>query len=144
MTKQIKALQVALYEWSKQTFTYKDDPVRVLLAHFRKEQDEILVQPDKIVEMADALIILLNCISYSPYSLEEVLATAWAKFAVNKQRTWGDPDPVTGVIEHKRTNGEKIQAAERIAACVKACEGIDTRSLQSGVVRQMLEACEKH
>lgn len=139
----LKALQIALYEWARRTFQYGDDPVRVILAHFRKELDEIIVQPNEIVELGDGLMVLLNAISYSPYSFEEVLAAAWAKFAVVQEREWGEPDPQTGVIEHKRLEGKKIQAAERIAACVKACEGIDTRALQFGVIQQLLDACEE-
>lgn len=136
------ALQKALYEWGQATFTYDRHPVEALFAHLHKEAGEIVVNPNDPYEYADFLILLLQAISYSQrFSLDEIIATAWQKLEINKQRTYTQPGP-DGTIEHDRS-GEptKEAAAQRIAACVRACDGIPTRALEFGVVSQMREAC---
>lgn len=136
------ALQQALYEWGKDVFHYDRHPVESLMAHARKEMDEIAVNPDNPEEYADLLILFLQAVSYSRFSLFEVIQAAWEKFAVIQRRHYGKPGP-DGTIEHDRSGEpEKEHAAERIAACVRACDGIPTRALQYGIIHQLLEACE--
>lgn len=126
------ALQRAIYAWSINTFNYDRPAPAVLLAHFMKETGEIVVDPDDIVEYADALILLLGAIAYSRFTWYEVIEAAWRKHEVNEGRTWGVPRKEDGIIEHI---GERSEAAaHRIAACVEACKGIPTRSLKMGIV----------
>ncbi|WP_296763766.1 hypothetical protein [Sediminimonas sp.] len=56
----------------------------------------------------------------------------------------GTPGIETWVANIKRGRADSVEVADarRIVACVNACKGIPTDALESGVIRDLLEALE--
>lgn len=134
------ALQRSIHQWQISTFKYDRHPAAVLLAHFRKELDEIIIDPDDPFEYADALNLLLAAIAFSPFSWDAIVETGWEKHTLVKARTWGDPNKKTGIIEHVGERSES--AAHRIVAAVRAVDGMPTDALERGALRELIGAAK--
>ncbi len=64
---------------------------------------------------------------------------AWNVLERVQSRTYCE-DSATGIWEHDRSKeAPKEDPERRLAACLKACEGIETRALEYGLLRQLLE-----
>ena len=98
---EIQRLQDEIGEWADETFGPKSSP-RPALLHLQKEVQEVLDNPDDKVEYADCLMILLDAYRNAGGTADELVAIAFNKLEVNKQREWGPPDE-NGVCEHVRT-----------------------------------------
>lgn len=83
-------------QWALETFP--DVTERGILAHIRREADELWDNPTDAGEMADLVILICHQAARMGVDLE---AAVVAKHAVNQQRTWNAPDH-EGVIEHVR------------------------------------------
>jgi len=103
-------LQRSVGEWANQTFARATDASIVAhlrrevaeldtLARWRTERPDIAWNDDNYAEeMADCLLLLLHLAHRNGVNLEEA---ARRKYAVNRQRHWGEPD-AEGVVEHVR------------------------------------------
>lgn len=90
--------------WSNQTFG-PGKRTGGVLAHIRKELDEVTAKPDDITEWADLLILVLDGAIRRGFTGAEILTAYHAKMVENHLRTWPDwrgfseDEP----IEHVRT-----------------------------------------
>lgn len=83
--------------WQAETFP-RATPASVV-EHLRREVAELIVDPTNTSELADVVFLAVGL----AYELDVDLMTIVAdKLAVNRARTWGQPDS-QGVTEHVRT-----------------------------------------
>ena len=102
-------------DWQKETFLKDCEPpydIKPLLAHFRKELNEIEKDPNDMEEWADALILLLGGFarqfSHRGFISYSLILSAKKKLEINKSREWGDADEF-GIIEHKSSLPKELQ-----------------------------------
>ena len=67
--------------------------------HLRREAVDLAEQPTSAAEIADVFHLLVAAAEANGHDLVDLVAR---KFAVNQTRTWGQPEPDTGVVEHVR------------------------------------------
>lgn len=73
------------------------------LNHLRKEIDEIFEDYNDPEEFADAFILLFDAAHLAFHDPTLIQEEIKLKMEKNRRRTWQQPDPVTGVIEHDRS-----------------------------------------
>ncbi len=71
------------------------------IAHLAKEVGELAERPFDDMEYADCMLLLLDAASNAGLPADDLLNTCWEKLAINRARTWGEPDE-NNVIEHVR------------------------------------------
>ena len=117
MNKQLQDLMDRQKDWSDKTFaggkfTYaRAVPISY---HLQKETRELTDAVEKFIrnpgdkmaidargEIADVLLLLLDCAAHIGMSVDSMMVCAEAKHQVNVNRKWGAPD-VNGVVEHIR------------------------------------------
>lgn len=93
-------------DWSRHTFgpQEKVDRVPGVIAHLRKEIDEVEAKPDDLEEWVDVIILAIDGAwrsGHSPYMICKALE---AKQIKNKSRSWPDwrTAPLGEAIEHVR------------------------------------------
>lgn len=101
----IDALDIdAQRNWSNRTFG-PGERTGGVLAHLRKELDEVAAAPDDLQEWADLLILVLDGATRRGFTGTEVINAYHTKMVENHARTWPDwrgfseDEP----IEHVRT-----------------------------------------
>ncbi len=96
---QVSHFQTAVGEWAAKTFPKATDDT--ILIHLLREVGEIRTAYGQNFneELADAYMILLHLAHRHGVNLE---SEAWAKFAINQKRQWGESD-AEGVVSHVRT-----------------------------------------
>lgn len=97
----IKTLGVLIKEhekFSDETFGKDRNPIGPL-KHLKKEIDEIIENPDDIVEYADFLLLFIDAIRLNGYTFSKVINAAFEKLEVNKTRDW-PPLNKEGYSEH--------------------------------------------
>ena len=75
-----------------------------VLAHIRKELDEVEANPGDVSEWADLIILAIDGAWRAGHSPEAIAAAVPSKISVNEERDWPDwrtADP-NSPIEHKR------------------------------------------
>lgn len=89
--------------WSHQTFG-PDARTQGLLAHIRKELDEIEERPDAVEEWVDVVILALDGAWRANHEPQAIIDAIIAKQAENEARTWPDWRTVAEgqPIEHVR------------------------------------------
>lgn len=93
----LDALARDIRAWQAVTFPHAT-PSSVA-EHLRREAEELASAPMSPEEIADIFHLLVAAAEVNRYDLGELVAR---KFAINQQRVWGEPEPVTGVVEHIR------------------------------------------
>lgn len=83
-------------EWTNRVFTKRTEAG--LLAHIRREVDELARSPDDPDELADLVILACCYAGLKGWDLEHQVGL---KMIDNLGRTWGEPD-ADGVVEHIR------------------------------------------
>ena len=73
-----------------------------IVAHLRKEIEELAANPRDMEEVADCVLLLIHLARQNGGGLE---AAVRRKHEINKARRWGKPGP-DGSIEHIREAGE--------------------------------------
>lgn len=91
--RELDRFQAAVGGWQDATFPRKTR--RSIVAHLKEEVGE-LEQSHAREEVADCFLLLLGYAHHCGFSLYDAAA---GKFAVNKARKWGKPDP-NGVVHH--------------------------------------------
>lgn len=85
--------------WADTTFAPEGDyRGSSIVAHLKKEVDELAADPGDMEEIADCFLLLCHLAHQNRGNLQIAVAR---KFAINKRRTWGKPDK-DGVVEHVR------------------------------------------
>lgn len=82
--------------WQRQTFTYAT-PASIT-EHLRREAIELADDPTNLSELADVMLLVAGLASNLGADLTTIVAE---KLAINRRRTWGQPD-AAGVVEHVR------------------------------------------
>jgi hypothetical protein len=75
------------------------DDVPPILKHLKEEVDELINTPTDLEEYADILILTLQALYLSGYSVDDWLKASWKKHYVNIQRKWLPPDE-EGIVRH--------------------------------------------
>ncbi len=90
-------------DWSARTFG-PGDRTTALLAHIRKELDEIAADPGDVVEWVDLVFLATEGAFRVGHSPAAIIAAMQAKLARNEARTWPDwrTVPAGQPIEHVR------------------------------------------
>lgn len=90
-------------EWSQATFGTDAErgPIGPL-KHLEREAREAQAKPDDLEEYADCLFLVLDATRRAGYTLDDLLAAAFAKLAVNRKRIWQKPTS-DEPVEHVRT-----------------------------------------
>lgn len=91
-------LQSEVSEWAVKTFGEAKGPQRCA-AKLVNEALELLKNPDDIEEAADILIMLCSWLRDAGYSVDDLLAAAWAKHQKNKTRKW--KRDIYGLYQHE-------------------------------------------
>lgn len=98
----VRQLSAGIREWSDKAFGVGRNGLSMAY-HLKKEVDEVIqdietfVDPGK--ELADCLMLVLDCASHSGISVRDLLKLTDEKLEINKNRKWGTPDE-NGVVEH--------------------------------------------
>ena len=117
----LKRLQNDICEWSGKQFDnghFTSERVISMSYHLQKESVELTeavsmyfkyrhekssygkkILDDVRVELADCLMLILDCSSHLHITTEDLVNDCFRKLEVNKARSWGKPD-VNGVVEH--------------------------------------------
>lgn len=93
----LDALARDIWPWARSTFPQAT--AQSWAKHLRKEARELDERPTSGEEMADIFHLLAGIAGVTGTDLAAEVAR---KFAINKARVWGEPDPETGVVEHVR------------------------------------------
>ena len=83
-------LQKRLSNWADKTF-----PGSTLVGkfdHVKEELEEIILEPDNIVEWADAFMIMMHSLADRNYTMDDLFSAIERKHAINLNRKWGPPD----------------------------------------------------
>lgn len=86
-------------EWAFETF--KGQKIDGKLKHMKKEIDEIIENPDDIIEWADVMLLFLNASKQQGLDMDQILDACKEKFEIIKKREWQEPDE-DGTIQHKQ------------------------------------------
>jgi len=92
----LRELQDTIGQWSEVTFD--DTGPLPKIHHLKREVDELLAEPYERFEYADCLILLVDAARKAGLSADALLATAFEKMEVNKQRTWVEDEH--GISHH--------------------------------------------
>lgn len=93
----IQFLQEDSSAWADETFG--DRTPEQVLAHLKREINELIETPDDRLEYADCLILLLESAQLVGLSADDVVMAAFEKMGINKKRKWGVPND-DGSVEH--------------------------------------------
>lgn len=106
----VQRLMNDINDWAGKTFSKEDRALSVAF-HLRKEVDELIKELEVgkdldntsgiIGEVADCLILLLNCASACKFNSQAIIQASVIKMNKNKKRLWGFPNE-EGVVEHIR------------------------------------------
>jgi hypothetical protein len=90
-------------EWSERTFGPGERTVAVV-KHIRKELEEILQDPNDLVEWIDVMQLAFDGARRMGYSIEAILETYDIKQLKNEERNWPDwrTHPLDEPMEHMR------------------------------------------
>lgn len=86
-------------QWCRATFP--QGTVWGILTHLERELAELCQRPHDAHEIADVVIL---CCALAEWQGIDLDAAVRAKLAINRTRTWGQPD-AEGAIEHVRGEG---------------------------------------
>jgi len=103
MSTDLTDLLRAQREWSTETFG-PGSRLQGVLAHIRKEIEEVEANPTDVEEWIDVVILALDGAWRAGHEPEEIVAALIAKYEENRNRVWPDwrtADP-NGAIEHVR------------------------------------------
>ena len=100
MKSTIECLQDAVGTWSDETFG-DDRPPNAIIAHLKKEAEELYQKPFALEEYADCLLLLLDAARVAGFSANVLAQAAFMKLRTNVLREWGEPDE-NGAVEHVR------------------------------------------
>lgn len=92
----LDALSDDIWEWARVTFPRST--AESWSRHLLKEAHELAAEPTSGEEMADVFHLLVSAARVAGVDL---VAEVARKFAINRTRTWGQPDAL-GVVEHIR------------------------------------------
>jgi dATP/dGTP diphosphohydrolase len=98
----IQGLQDQLKAWSDETFGSHERRLG-MIAHLKRECDELAEDPGDIKEMADCFLLLLDIAAHGGYSVADLMKAASAKFTECKKRKWGSVQE-DGSVEHIKDN----------------------------------------
>ena len=111
----MEKLQESIGTWGVETFNHTFDHLPAIHAHLKREVDELQHEiettpenwgTDQIAEeCADVFILLCSIAHVCGFSLRE---HAGRKMAINRSRTWGEPDE-DGCIEHVANVGHELR-----------------------------------
>jgi hypothetical protein len=93
----VEDLQDQLKDWTEKQFPSRT--TGSILAHLRKEIDEIESDPKDVTEYSDAQMLLMDCASRNGINFADVFRYCPVKLEINKSRTWGEPNE-QGFVEH--------------------------------------------
>jgi len=93
----INDLQFDLKSWTEKQFPQRT--TSSILAHLRKETEEVEGDPKDIMEYADCMMLLLDAASYNGVRASDILTACYTKLSINKKRNWGSPND-QGFVEH--------------------------------------------
>lgn len=96
----LQELQDDIAQWSDQTFG-SHCRLQGMLAHLRKEVQELSDHPDDTAELADCFMLLLDISRSMNVDTHQLIQETRNKLEINKQRRWGEPGP-DGEVEHLR------------------------------------------
>lgn len=123
-TEKIQKIQNEIKNWSDGTFG-KYRTALPMAFHLKKEIDELIDALDNeysgayfnselteigfqemkkkqrriVFELADCLMLIIDCAAHVPLTMNEVCSAVEEKLEINKKRKWGTPDK-NGVVEH--------------------------------------------
>ncbi len=97
---ELQRFQFEAHRWADSVFGELRRPDGAV-AHLRKEVEELAERPYDDMEYADCLLLLLDGASNAGIAADDLLNTCWEKLAINRARSWGEPDE-NGVVEHDR------------------------------------------
>lgn len=103
MATEIQHLQDEVARWSKETFGQRSPSP--IIAHLRKEVEELWKEPFSTEEYADCLMLLLDAAERAGLTTDLIVKETFAKLEVNKQREWGEPDE-HGAVDHIRKKND--------------------------------------
>jgi dCMP deaminase len=86
-------------EWQAVTFP-RATPSSVV-AHLKREVDELAADPTDTGELADVIFLVVGLAYELGLSMTDLAEIVAQKLAINRKRTWGEPD-ADGVVEHVR------------------------------------------
>ena len=101
MNRLLQELQDHIVSWADRTFGKQRTPESIV-AHLKKEVQELSEKPYDLEEYADVGILWLNAAAKAGYRLNDLTAAMISKHAENVGRKWGSPDK-DGICEHVRT-----------------------------------------
>ena len=92
------------YEFSQNTFG-PGKRTATVLAHLRKELEEVELRPGDLGEWADLILLAIDGATRQGYSAEQIAAALFMKLAINERRVWPDWQTVADgeVMERDRT-----------------------------------------
>jgi len=89
-----------LGEWADATFGVNRNP-RAVVAHLKKEVDELYDNIYESEEYVDCLMLLLDAYRRSGGTADGLIEDAFKKLEVCKKRKWSEPNE-EGIVEHVR------------------------------------------
>jgi len=69
------------------------------MAHLKQEADEVVADPQDILEWADCMILLFDAARREGFSTDELYHGMQKKLGINKKRKWGQAG-TDGVVRH--------------------------------------------
>ena len=90
-------LQYDLKSWTEKQFPTRS--LESITNHLKKEIQELLDDPDDIMEFADCFMLLLDAASYQGHKMSDIWRAMGKKLEINKNRQWGEPNE-EGFVEH--------------------------------------------
>lgn len=85
--------------WGKRQFPHATAATQ--LAHLRQEVEELIGDPNDLMEYADVFALMLSALYSSGYSFEDLVGAMREKLVINQSRNWG-PANEFGFVEHVR------------------------------------------
>lgn len=107
----VESLVEGQREWSRRTFG-EGRHTRGVVAHIRKELDEILAKPDDVVEWVDVVLLALDGAWRHGHEPAEIVAAIRKKRDLNEAREW---PPVGSVADDEPI--EHVEAPPRCDVC---------------------------
>jgi Protein of unknown function (DUF550) len=105
--RRIEDVAARLSIWSQRTFG--SDAVRGPigpLQHLKRECDEAIANPGDVEEFADVLLLTLDASRRAGFSLNALVAAAYAKVEKNEQRAWPAGENATDPVFHVEEGGQ--------------------------------------
>jgi len=111
-------LQNITADWSDSVFGKRTNPIGSL-RHLKEEVDEIIQEPNDLIEYCDAFLLLIDSARMSGFTMEQLYEGCIEKLEINKNRKW-KYDPETDLIKHVK---ELIMEDEKIGTVVQLKSG---------------------